>query len=192
MVVSRRSSRADPAPHLLLRLAAAAGDRGLDGVELQSRIHASSRIPAKAASAEPTRQTRCGYPYAQESVAARQSKSMAATTVLIVDDHPDFRAWGRRMLEREGYRVVGEAADRPSAVACAWGLRPELALVEVYLPDTDGFQMAGWLAELDGAPAVVLISSRDGAGFERLVLGSDARGLVPQDELRGGAIEELL
>jgi DNA-binding NarL/FixJ family response regulator len=117
---------------------------------------------------------------------------MAATTVIVVDDHSGFRACARRLLEREGYRVVGEAADGVSAVACARELRPQVALVDVYLPDIDGFEVATRLAELDGAPAVVLISSRDRAELDPLVPGSAARGFVPKDELSREAIEELL
>ena len=117
---------------------------------------------------------------------------MAATTVLVVDDHSGFRACARRLLEREGYRVVGEAADGRSAVACARDLRPQLALVDVYLPDIDGFELAARLAGLDGAPAVVLISSRTRAELEPLVPESGARGFVPKDELSKDTIEELL
>lgn len=117
---------------------------------------------------------------------------MPETTVLIVDDHAGFRACARRLLEREGYHVVAEAADGASAVASARELRPQLALVDVYLPDIDGFEVAARLAELDGPPAVVLISSRDRAELDPLVPDSEARGFVPKDELSREAIEELL
>jgi DNA-binding NarL/FixJ family response regulator len=117
---------------------------------------------------------------------------VAPTTVLIVDDHPGFRACARRLLEREGYRVVGEAADGESAISRARELAPHLALVDVYLPDIDGFEVASRLAALEGAPAIVLISSRDRAELDRLVPDSQARGFVPKDELSRAAIEELL
>ena len=114
------------------------------------------------------------------------------TTVLVVDDHPGFRACVRRLLEREGYRVVAEAADGASAVTCAREFKPQLALVDVYLPDVDGFEVAARLAGLDGGPAVVLTSSHDRAELEPLVPGSGARGFVLKDELSREAIEELL
>jgi DNA-binding NarL/FixJ family response regulator len=117
---------------------------------------------------------------------------VATTTVLIVDDHSGFRGCARRLLEREGYRVVGEAADGESAISAARALRPHLALVDVYLPDIDGFEVASRLAALEGAPAIVLISSRDRAELGRLVPDSQARGFVPKDELSRAAIEELL
>ncbi|HEY7150362.1 MAG TPA: response regulator transcription factor [Solirubrobacterales bacterium] len=117
---------------------------------------------------------------------------MAETTVLIVDDHSGYRACARRLLEREGYRVVGEAADAESAVARARELSPQLALVDVYLPGIDGFEVASRLAELEVAPAIVLISSRDRAELGSLASGNPARGFVRKDKLSRAAIEELL
>jgi DNA-binding NarL/FixJ family response regulator len=117
---------------------------------------------------------------------------MAATTVLVVDDHSGFRACACRLLEQEGYCVVGEAADGASAVSCARELRPQLALVDVYLPDIDGFELAARLARLDGAPAIVLTSSHDREALEPLVAGSGARGFVPKDKLSREAIQEVL
>jgi DNA-binding NarL/FixJ family response regulator len=113
-------------------------------------------------------------------------------TVLVVDDHPTFRASARRLLESEGFRVVGEAADGASALAQARALRPRLALVDVYLPDGDGFEVASRLSQLDDAPAVVLISSHERAELEPLVPGSGARGFVPKSELSSRALEQFL
>lgn len=115
-----------------------------------------------------------------------------ATTVLVVDDHSGFRSCVRRLLEDEGYRVVGEAADGASAITSARDLQPQLALVDVYLPDLDGFELASKLAALDQPPAIILISSHDRAELESLVPGSGARGFVPKDELSKEAIEELI
>ena len=84
--------------------------------------------------------------------------------MLIVDDHPSFRASARRMLEASGYAVVGEAADGAAAVAAVRDLRPDLVLLDVRLPDLDGFEVAARLAELGGG-AVVLTSSRDAAEY---------------------------
>ena len=113
-------------------------------------------------------------------------------SVLIVDDHCGFRVQARRMLETEGYRVVGEAGDVASAIEAARALEPELALVDVYLPDGDGFEVASRLRALDAGPAVVLTSSHDGAELARCVAASGACGFVPKTELSREAIEELL
>lgn len=113
-------------------------------------------------------------------------------SVLIVDDHPGFRASARRMLEASGYAVVGEAADGAEAIAAAGELDPDLVLLDVQLPDLDGFQVAARLQGLDPAPAVVLTSSRDRADFGDAVSESPARGFIAKAELSGQALTELV
>ena len=64
-----------------------------------------------------------------------------AVRVLIVDDHPSFRASARTLLELEGFEVVGEAADGASALELVGRLQPELVLLDIALPDTSGAQL---------------------------------------------------
>jgi DNA-binding NarL/FixJ family response regulator len=115
-----------------------------------------------------------------------------ATTVLIVDDHDGFRASARTLLERQGVEVVGEAHDGGTALAAAGELEPELVLLDVQLPDADGFEVAERLAALRPAPVVVLTSSRDPSEFGRLVSESRAAGFVPKAELSAGRLRALL
>ena len=121
----------------------------------------------------------------------RENRNAMGTTVLVVDDHASFRASARRLLESEGYRVVGEAADGAAALTRARELHPQLALVDVYLPDVDGFEVAALLTALDDAPMVVLISSHERAELEPFVAGSGARGFLPKDELSREALQAL-
>jgi DNA-binding NarL/FixJ family response regulator len=114
------------------------------------------------------------------------------TTVLIVDDHPSFRATARMLLEAEGYDVVGEAPDGASAIEAAGDLRPDIVLLDVNLPDTDGFAVAERITGTDDAPVVVLVSSRDPSDFGPLVAASGARGFIPKGELSGAAIAALM
>ena len=113
-------------------------------------------------------------------------------TVLIVDDHPSFRASARTLLEAEGYEVVGEAENGTDAVKAAKLLHPDLVLLDVQLPDLDGFEVAGLLCKLEDAPAVVLTSSRDGADYGPCIDCCGARGFVPKADLSGAAIAALL
>ena len=118
---------------------------------------------------------------------------MPKRTVLIVDDHPSFRATARAMLEVEGYDVVGEAEDGTSAVRAVEELRPEIVLLDVQLPDIDGFEVTNRLQALNGArPQVVLTSSRDGSDFGTLVEQSAALGFIPKSELCGDTLAALL
>jgi DNA-binding NarL/FixJ family response regulator len=116
----------------------------------------------------------------------------AVMSVVIVDDHPGFRATARALLEEEGYVVVGEAEDGASALAAVAKLRPGLVLLDVQLPDMNGFDLAPLLQRNGSAPAVILTSSRDVADFGTLVEESGARGFVPKDELSGAALAALL
>ena len=117
---------------------------------------------------------------------------VVATTVLIVDDHSTFRASARRLLEAEGYDVIGEAGDGASALAAARELHPEVVLLDVQLPDIDGFDVAARLTGDDAAPAVVLTSSRDSGDFGPLVIRSGARGFVSKCDLSGAALGDLI
>jgi DNA-binding NarL/FixJ family response regulator len=115
-----------------------------------------------------------------------------AKTVLIVDDHATFRASARLLLEAEGYEVVGEASDGSSAIEQAATLSPDLVLLDVQLPDLDGFEVASRVSGEPSAPAVILISSRDGGDFGPLVQASGARGFVSKGELSGESLRALL
>ena len=108
-----------------------------------------------------------------------------AATVLIVDDHAGFRSFARALLEAEGFDVVGEAADGASALAAARALAPELVLLDVALPDMDGFAVCDALLEEGAGPAVVLTSSRDVSSYRRRLKRSRARGFIPKSELSG-------
>jgi DNA-binding NarL/FixJ family response regulator len=109
-------------------------------------------------------------------------------TVLIVDDHAGFRRAARTALEAGEFNVVGEAANGASALAEAVRLRPEFVLLDLYLPDLDGFEVAIRLAQLDTPPRVVLTSSRSAASLKRRLAASPARGFIPKSELSGQAL----
>jgi DNA-binding NarL/FixJ family response regulator len=116
----------------------------------------------------------------------------AKATVLIVDDHPSFRAVARRVLESDGFAVVGTASNGESGLAAALRLEPDVLLLDIELPDIDGFEVAARLRRAGSATAIVLASSRDGADFGSLVAESGARGFVAKAELTGDAIRALV
>jgi DNA-binding NarL/FixJ family response regulator len=115
-----------------------------------------------------------------------------AQSVLIVDDHAPFRARARMVLEGDGFRVVGEAADGEAALAAAQRLRPEIVLLDVQLPDLDGFAVAERLAGEPEPPVVVLISSRGADAYRRRLRTSPARGFIAKAEFSGECLLALL
>jgi DNA-binding NarL/FixJ family response regulator len=112
--------------------------------------------------------------------------------VLIVDDHAVFRSFARRVLVADGLDVVGESADGAAAIADASGLRPDVVLLDVQLPDMDGFAVAEVLAAQERAPAVVLVSSRSRADYGPLVDASRAVGFIAKSALSGALVRRLL
>jgi len=122
--------------------------------------------------------------------AAEENAAMSppASRVLIVDDHDGFRAVARALLEREGFVVVAEAADGAEAVAEAERVAPDVVLLDVHLPDQDGFEVSKKLALLPDPPSVVLTSSRPIADLRRRVAECPAAGFVAKDRLSGAAL----
>jgi DNA-binding NarL/FixJ family response regulator len=118
--------------------------------------------------------------------------SEVAKRVLIVDDHPAFRTAARALLELAGFEVVGEAPDGASAFDAVRALRPDVVLLDVQLPDVDGFAVAERLA-LDGiAPAIILTSSRSIASFRWRLASNPAWRFVPKSELSREALAAVL
>jgi CheY-like chemotaxis protein len=115
-----------------------------------------------------------------------------AATVLIVDDHPGFRAAARRLLELEGYVVVGEAEDGMTALHAARELRPEVVLLDVQLPDIDGFEVCQRLSGDSHMPAVVLTSSREASDYGPCLDRTPACGFLPKAELSAAGIADIL
>jgi DNA-binding NarL/FixJ family response regulator len=113
-------------------------------------------------------------------------------TVLIVDDHPSFRASARMLLEDEGWEVVGEAEDGEAALAAVAELEPEVVLLDVHLPDIDGFEVAARLGRNGSSPAVVLVSSRGIDEMDPVAREGCVRGFIPKAELTVDALEALL
>jgi DNA-binding NarL/FixJ family response regulator len=113
-------------------------------------------------------------------------------TVLVVDDHAEFRESARALLEADGFTVVGEAADGREAIAEAERVRPQVVLLDIQLPDLDGFAVARRLAAAPDPPAVVLISSRDAAAYGARLATAAARGFIAKRDLSGPILAAVL
>jgi DNA-binding NarL/FixJ family response regulator len=113
-------------------------------------------------------------------------------TVLIIDDHAAFRAGVGALLAADGYHVIGEAGDGRRGIEAAAELRPEVVLLDVRLPDMDGFDVAGEIAASGAGAAVVITSSSDDPLYPARALDSGARGFVAKHDVSGAALDRLL
>jgi DNA-binding NarL/FixJ family response regulator len=111
--------------------------------------------------------------------------------IVIVDDHPGFRAWARVVLAADGFRIVGEAVDGASALAEVRAVQPDVVLLDVQLPDADGFDVAGALLAARPRPAIILTSSRDASAYEA-ELARTSLPFVSKEELSGSVIRLML
>lgn len=116
----------------------------------------------------------------------------AVARVLIIDDHPAFRAQARALLSAAGYEVVGEAADGASGMRVARDVSPDVVLLDIQLPDTTGFDVACQVGGWQDPPAIVLISSRDASDYGRRLERSCARGFIAKAELSARTLANVL
>jgi DNA-binding NarL/FixJ family response regulator len=115
-----------------------------------------------------------------------------AHTLLIVDDHAAFRSTARALLECDGWNVVGEAGDGTSGLTAARTLKPDVVLLDVRLPDIDGFAVAERLTAGGGGPAVIVTSSSDDPLYPDRARRTGARGFVAKHDLSGAALQRVL
>ncbi len=118
-------------------------------------------------------------------------------SVLIVDDHAPFRSAVRVLLERGGFRVVGEAGDGDAALDAVRRLAPDVVLLDVQLPGEDGFAICERIVgatgnSTEGAPVVVLTSGRPIGTFRRRLARSQAAGFIPKTDLTAPALSALV
>jgi DNA-binding NarL/FixJ family response regulator len=113
-------------------------------------------------------------------------------TLLIVDDHAGFRSSARALLEADGWRVIGEASTGNEAIAATHRLQPDAVLLDIALPDIDGFAVCESIMEDATIHAiVVLTSSRNPAVYGSRLSTSPARGFIPKDELSAASLRAL-
>jgi DNA-binding NarL/FixJ family response regulator len=114
-------------------------------------------------------------------------------TLLIVDDHAGFRSSARALLEADGHLVVvGEAGTGIEAITAAHQLRPDIVLLDIALPDIDGFAVCESIVAGETVhPIVVLTSSRSPASYGSRLSASRARGFISKEELTAASLREL-
>lgn len=115
-----------------------------------------------------------------------------ARSVVIVDDHADFRARATVLLQAAGYEVVASCPDGRSALEAIAALRPDVVLLDVQLPDIDGFGVMAQVDTVAGNPAVVLISTREAADYGGRVRRSGAAAFITKADLSTAALAQAV
>jgi DNA-binding NarL/FixJ family response regulator len=113
-------------------------------------------------------------------------------TILIVDDDARFRAQARNLLAGDRFVVVGEAVDGASAITSARSLRPDVVLLDIGLPDMDGFAVAEALAIDASPPMIVLTSSRDARAYGRRLMNDHVVGFIPKEQISAAELHALV
>src|SRR5262245_23538179 len=112
--------------------------------------------------------------------------------VLVVDDQAAFRRVARALIEAtDGFRAVGAAASGAEALRLGDELRPDLVLMDVCMPEMDGFEAAWELTNAHPECVVVLVSADDFDDLSELVAGSGAVAFVRKDELTPSLLCDL-
>jgi DNA-binding NarL/FixJ family response regulator len=114
------------------------------------------------------------------------------STILIIDDDARFRTQACDVLAADGFVVIGEAADGASGLKAAQSLRPDFVLLDIGLPDAEGFEVARALALSRPPPLVVLTSSRDARAYGRRLSNGLFLGFIPKERISGAAIRALV
>ena len=118
--------------------------------------------------------------------------AVSGLTILVVDDHAGFRATARRLLERDGWTVVGEAEDGLSALRAASSLRPDVVLLDIGLPGPDGFWVADHLSLDARGPVIVLVSSREADAYGDRIAMSPALGFLAKSDLDSARLRAMV
>lgn len=113
-------------------------------------------------------------------------------TVLIVDDDARFRGLARRMLTTWGYQPESEAGSVAEALRAVSESRPDVALVDIGLPDGNGLDLSRILAGAPWQMRVVLVSSDSDATTARMAAAAGALAFIPKTDLSGVLLHSLL
>lgn len=96
------------------------------------------------------------------------------------------------LLEQGPFSVVGEAGDAASGVLAAKELVPDVVLLDIALPDSDGFAVVDALLDVPFPPVVVLMSTRDASDYGDRVTRSAAKGFIQKARLSVPGLDEVL
>ena len=110
------------------------------------------------------------------------------TRVLVADDHPAYRRGVVRALERAGLEVVAQAGDGAAALELARRLEPDVALLDLRMPEASGSEVASVLREEGSPTRVVVLSAFDEPELVSAALLAGVYGYLSKDSSRADIV----
>ncbi len=104
------------------------------------------------------------------------------TRLLLVDDHAMFRQSLRKLLEDQGFSIIGEASDGREAVRLARTLDPDIAILDVSMPLLNGIDAAHEIHRLAPQTQVILLTMYREEAYILEALRAGIRGYVLKDQ----------
>jgi DNA-binding NarL/FixJ family response regulator len=112
--------------------------------------------------------------------------------VLIVDDQTPFREASRMVVEMtDGFEVAGEAENGQQALDLVGDIRPDLVLMDVQMPGTDGIETTRMISALPDPPAVVVMSTHESGDYAGMAVAAGAIGFVPKSQFSFETLETM-
>ena len=108
--------------------------------------------------------------------------------LLIVDDHPVVRSGLRAMFDNTNVSVVAEAGSGREAIDLAMRIKLDVVLMDIRMPDMDGFETTKLITETDEAPKVLILTSFESDDYLRRAIQSGASGYL----MKGLPLKDLL
>jgi DNA-binding NarL/FixJ family response regulator len=117
------------------------------------------------------------------------SKSMSEITIIIADDHPIVRQGLRQILEAEsGLKIIAETEDGKSALKAITEFQPQIAILDIDMPEMDGFEVARSLKQNDFATQVIFLTIHQDEIMFNEAIDLGAKGYV----LKQSALENII
>jgi DNA-binding NarL/FixJ family response regulator len=116
----------------------------------------------------------------------------AKKKVLIIDDHPLFRESSKRIINRSAaFEVIGEAGDGREGERLAIALKPDVAVVDLSLPDKSGIQLTSILTTALPGIKIVIVSMHAKIDYIVSALRAGALGYVVKESVSQCLLEGL-
>lgn len=119
-------------------------------------------------------------------------KNASRVRILVADDNQLIRTGLCAILqEHADWEVCGEAADGTQAIHMALELKPDVLVLDISMPDLNGFEVAKRIHELSSAPDILIVTEHDASTFEHVQPQSGVRGFVGKSRVSSDLVPAI-